>query len=92
MDKNKQIDIFEQELRAIFKDKSIYQISVWTRDHAQYLKWHCNYNASKIEEVMQEFLTVGFFLNENFRDNEEAISDFRELGIKTVKILERACR
>ena len=64
----------------------------WMLESGLLLSVHCNYNASKIEEVMQEFLTVGFFLNENFRDNEEAISDFRELGIKTVKILERACR
>ena len=92
MDQNKKIETFEQELRTIFKDKSIYQISVWTRDHAQYLKWHCNYNANKIEEVMQEFLTVGFFLNENFKDDEGAINDFRELGITTVKTLELACK
>lgn len=41
---------------------------------------------------MQEFLAVGFFLNENFKDDEGAINDFRELGITTVKTLELACK
>ena len=83
---------YRQELLDIFNGMSIYQMSVWMRDHAQYLKWFRNYDERKIDDVIQRFLALGQFMSDNFRDDVEAISDFKELSIKCVEELEINCR
>ena len=83
---------YKQELLAIFKDMSIYQMAVWVRDHAQFLKWYRNYDDRKIDDVIQRYLALGQYMNEHFRNDVEAINDFKELSIKCVEELEINCR
>ena len=83
---------YRQYLLNIFKNKSIYQMSVWTRDHAQFLKWYCNYDGKKIDDVIQSYLALGQYMNEHFRNDVDAINDFKELSIKCIEELEINCR
>ena len=82
----------EDELRRIFEDKSIYEMSVWVREHAQYLKWFCGFNEAKIEAVIQPFMQLSFYLYNNCKNDAEAIKDFREFCIKCIIELETNCR
>ncbi len=82
----------EDELRRILEGKSIYEMTVWTRDHAQYLKWFCGFSETKIEAILQPFMQFSFFLYQNFKDDATAISEFREICIKFIVELETTCQ
>ncbi len=82
----------ENELRQLFEGKSVYEMTVWVRDHAQYLEWFCNYNEAKIDTIMQIFMGVAQFFHTNYKDNTEAVEEFRTFCVKCVMKLEIDCR
>ena len=83
---------FEKEINKHLEGKSIYEMTVWVRDHAQHLKWFCNYNESKINATIQPFMDVSYFLYQNFRDDQDVIDHFRELCVACVIDFETNCR
>ena len=82
----------QADIRKQLEGKSIYEMTVWTRDHAQYLEWFCNYDENKIEAILQPFMGIACYVYENFKDNPQVIEDFRELCIACVLELETNCR
>ena len=89
---NHSIHCIKNEVSKCLEGKSIYEMAVWTRDHAQYLKWFCNYDEDKIESIIQPFLSIAYFLHENYKDDRDAIEDFKVLCIVCVFELETNCR
>lgn len=82
----------QKEIRKCLEGKSIYEMTVWTRDHAQYLKWFCGYDETKIEAIMQPFMSLAFYMYEKFKDDLNAIDDFRAFCVVCVLELETNCR
>ena len=72
--------------------KSIYEITVFTRDHAQYLKWQCNYNAQAIDKIMCTYMSIARYMYEHFNDSKEALKDFRVLSAVVITQLELDCK
>ena len=81
----------KDELRKILENKSIYETTVWIRDHAEYLKWFCNHDEAKIDKRLQSIMVFSRFLRENFRDNPLATEEFKEICIDCVIDLETNC-
>ena len=84
--------ISQAKIRKHLAGQSIYEMTVWVRDYAQYLKWFCNYDKDKIEATLQQFLSVSYYLHENFKDDRNAIEDFKELCVVCVLELEQNCK
>jgi hypothetical protein len=82
----------QEEIRKCLEGKSIYEMTVWTRDHAQYLKWFCNYDEAKLDAIMQTFMGIARFFHTNYNDNAEAIEGFRTFCVECVVKLEIDCR
>ena len=82
----------QEEIRKCLEGKSIYEMTVWTRDHAQYLKWFCNYDEAKLDAIMQTFMGIARFFHMNYNDNAEAIEEFRTFCVECVVKLEIDCR
>ena len=90
---NNQItDRAKNEIVKCLEGKSIYEMTVWTRDHAQYLKWFCGYDSNKIETILQSFMRISYYMYENFKDDCNAIEDFRAFCVACVPELEMNCR
>jgi hypothetical protein len=89
---NSSPDTIKNEIRSCLEGKSIYEMTVWTRDHAQHLKWFCNYNSSKIDSRIQPVINFSFFLYNHFNDDPIVIDEFRELCVACVIDLETNCR
>ena len=81
-----------KEIRKHLEGKSIYEMTVWTRDHAQFLKQFCDYNESKIDAIMEMFMSVARFFHTNYKDTPEAVKDFRRFCVRCVLKLEIECR
>ena len=81
-----------KEILKCLEGKSIYEMTVWTRDHAQFLKQFCDYNESKIDAIMQMFMSVAQLFYTNYKDTPEAIEDFRRFCVRCVLKLEIECR
>ena len=86
------IDCIKNEVSKCLEGKSIYEMTVWTRDHAQHLKWFHNYDEEKIEAIIKPFLGIAYYLYENFKDDCDAVEDFKALCIVCVLELEMNCR
>ena len=82
----------QEEIRKCLEGKSIYEMTVWTRDHAQFLEWFCNYDEAKIDVVMQSFVGIAQFFHTNYKDSAEAIEDFRTFCVECIITLEIDCR
>jgi hypothetical protein len=82
----------QEEIRKCLEGKSIFEMTVWVRDHAQYLKWFCNYNEAKIEVIVQTFMSISQFFHTNYSDNPEAVEDFRTFCVECIITLEIDCR
>lgn len=82
----------QEEIRKCLEGKSIYEMTVWTRDHAQHLKWFCGYDEAKIEATLQPFMQISFYMYENFKHDINAIEDFRALCIACTLELETNCK
>ena len=82
----------QEEIRKCLEGKSIYEMTVWIRDHAQFLEWFCHYNEAKMEVIMQAFMSIAKFFHTNYSDNLEAVEDFRTFCVKCVMKLETDCR
>ena len=82
----------QKEIRKCLEGKSIYEMTVWTRDYAQFLKQFCDYNESKVDALMQMFMSVSQFFHTNYKDAPEAVTDFRAFCIRCVLKLEIECR
>ena len=89
---NHSIDRAKEEAIKCLEGKSIYEMTVWTREHAQYLKWFCGYNSNKIETILQSFMRISYYMYENFKDDCNAIEDFRAFCVACVLELEMNCR
>ena len=81
-----------EEIRKCLEGKSIYEMTVWIRDRAQFLEWFCHYNEAKIEVIMQTFMSIAKFFHTNYSDNLEAVEYFRTFCVKCVMKLETDCR
>ena len=81
----------QEEIRECLEGKSIYEMTVWTRDHAQYLKWFRGYDKTKIEAIMEPFMVIAFYMYENFKDDLKAIEDFRAFCVVCALELETNC-
>ena len=86
------INLDKNEINKCLEGKDIFDMTVWVRDHAQYLKWFGNYNESKLDSVLQPFMKYSFFLYTNFREDVNAIELFRALCVDCVIDLENKCR
>ena len=82
----------QKEIRKCLEGKSIYEMTVWVRDHAQFLKQFPDYNESKIDAIMQMFISVAQFFHTNYKDTPEAIDDFQKFCVRCVLKLEIECR
>ena len=82
----------QKEIRKCLEGKSIYEMTVWVRDHAQFLKQFCDYNESKIDAIMQMFMSVAKFFHTNYKEAPEAIDDFQKFCVRCVLKLEIECR
>lgn len=82
----------KDEINKCLEGKSIFEMTVWVRDHAQYLKWFQNYNATKIEATMEPFMKIAFFLYENYKDDPTVLEDFKALCVVCVLELEHNCK
>ena len=85
-------DSFEKEINKHLEGKSIYEMTVWVRDYAQYLKWFCNYNGVQIDSRIQPVMNFSFFLYKHFKDDPLAIEEFREICVSCVIDIETNCR
>ena len=82
----------QKEILKCLEGKSIYEMTVWIRDHAQFLEWFCYYNEAKIEVIMQTFMSIAKFFHTNYSYNLKAVEDFRTFCVKCVMKLEIDCR
>ena len=82
----------QKEILKCLEGKSIYEMTVWTRDRAQFLKQFCDYNESRIDDIMQMFMSVAQFFLTNYKDIPEAVKDFRWFCVRCVLKLEIECR
>ena len=89
---NRSIDLISNEVSKCLEGLSIYEMTVWVRDHAQHLKWVCNYNKSKVDATIQPFMDVSYVFYKNFRDDLDVVDDFRELCVSCVLQLEINCK
>ena len=89
---NQITDRAKNDINKCLEGKSIFEMTVWVRDHAQYLKWFCNYNASMLDARVQAVMSLSHFLNTNYRDDQNVIDDFRALCVACVIDLETNCR
>ncbi len=48
----------KDEINKCLEGKSIFEMTVWIRDHAQFLEWFCHYNEAKIEVIMQTCMSL----------------------------------
>lgn len=81
----------KDELRKILENKSIYETTVWIRDHTQYLKMFCGYNESEIDKRLQAIKVFSHLLSENFRDDPIATEEFKEICIACAIDIEANC-
>ena len=89
---NYSIDNIKNEVSKCLEGKSIYEMTIWVRDHAQYLKWFCSYDEFEIDARMQQFMNFSFFLHENFKNDRDAIKHFKTICVDCVLDLEKNCR
>jgi hypothetical protein len=89
---NQITDNTKNEIRKYLEGKSIFEMTVWVRDRAQYLKWFCNYNEAMLDARVQAIMSFSHFLNTNYRDDQNVIDDFRELCVACAIDLETNCR
>ena len=89
---NRSIGTIKNEVSECLEGKSIYEMTVWVRDHAQYLKWFCNYDEFEIGARIQPFMNLSFFLHENFKNDLDAIKHFKTICEDCVLDLEINCR
>ena len=84
----------QAEIRKCLEGKSIYEMTVWTRDYAQHLIRFCGYDKEKIEAIMNPFIQISYFYHTNYGDecDTEAIENFRALCIVCVLGLETDCK
>ena len=67
-------------------------MTVWVLDHEQYLKWFCNYNKELLDVRVQDIMNFSYFLNTNYRDDQNVIDNFRALCVACIIDLETNCR
>ena len=82
----------QEEIRKSLEGKSIYELTVWIRDHAQFLEWFCNYNEAMLDVRVQAIMALSHYLNTNYRDNQDVIDHFREVCVACAIDLEMNCR
>lgn len=80
----------EEFLEDLFGEmKSIFEITVWVRDHANFLNWRCNYPIDKIIPIINGYLGISKYLTDNgFDENPNIIKEFRIFSIETAIKLE----
>ena len=89
---NHSTDPIKNEVSKCLEGMSIFEMTVWVRDHAQSLKWFGNYNEAKIDYRVQAIMSFSSLIRENFRDDPIATDEFREICIECVIDLETNCR
>ena len=89
---NQSMDLVKNEIRNALEGKSIYEMTVWLRDHAQHLKWFRNYNGAQIDSRIQPVMSFSYFLYKHFKDDPIAIEEFREICVSCVIDIETNCR
>ena len=84
----------QEEIRKCLEGKSIYEMTVWTRDHAQHLIWFCGYDKEKVEAIMKPFIQISYIYYTNYGNeyDAETIESFKALCIVCVIGLETDCR
>ena len=69
--------------------KSIYELTRWVKEHADYLKWGCNYPEEELNEIINSYMEMSLFLyNKGLNTDEETVEDFRHLSVLAVLELE----
>ena len=89
---NHAIDHARNEVIKCLAGKSIFEMTVWTRDHAQYLEWFCNYNENKIDALMRPYMSLAQYLSDNAGDDPDATEQFKAICADLVIELEISCR
>ena len=70
--------------------KSIFEMALWVRDHAQFLEWRCNYPTEKILPIIKPYLDVSNYLCANgMGENGDALREFQKFSVETVIKLEK---
>lgn len=82
----------QTDIRKELEGRSIYEMTVWTRDHAQHLKWFCSYDEEKIDAIIQPLMSISHHIRENYQDDLEAKEFFKNLCVLCVLQLEITCR
>jgi hypothetical protein len=84
----------QEEIRKCLEGKSIYEMTEWTRDHAQHLIWFCGYDKEKVEAIMKPFIQISYIYYTNYGDecDTETIESFKALCIVCALGLETDCR
>lgn len=84
----------QEEIRKCLEGKSIYEMTVWTRDHAQHLIWFCGYDKEKVEAIMKPFIQISYIYYKNYGNecDAETIESFKALCIVCALGLETDCR
>ena len=86
------IDHARNEVIKCLAGKSIFEMTVWTRDHAQYLEWFCNYDENKIDALMRPYMSLAQYLSDNVGDDPDATEQFKAICADLVIKLEISCR
>ena len=70
--------------------KSIFEMALWVRDHAQFFEWRCNYPTEKILPIIKPYLDVSNYLCANgMGENGDALREFQKFSVETVIKLEK---
>ena len=80
----------EDFLEDLFGEmESIFEMTVWVRDHANFLDWRCNYPTDKIIPIINGYLGISKYLTDSgFDENPNIIKEFRIFSIETAIKLE----
>lgn len=85
----KNIEAEKYVMSVLAHKKSIYELTFWVRNHAQYLKWFCNYPQKTIDEVLVPFMNLSNHLyNKGLNKDKQAVDEFRHLSVITTLALE----
>lgn len=75
---------------VLSKKKTVFEMALWVRDHAQFLEWRCNYPHDKIYTIIQPYLEISNHLSEKgMGENKDVLRDFRMFSVETIIELEK---
>lgn len=82
----------KEVMKVLTNKKTIYELTVWVRDHAKYLEWFCNCPKKEISEVLSRYMSLSYQLyQKGLNNNKEAVDDFRHLSMLATLAMEECC-